>query len=479
MNSRRGAKRPRGGAAAAIESKAPNVQVWVTAAFALGAAIAAIAGFAPHGARAADTAAPAAAAGPGGAASTTAAGPAAAVAAPRARRIDSAATKSTGIALGDLGLALLRETPGVNAVVSPLAVATVLGMVQSGAESATEREIEALFGGGRTGAQAMRFALPALSAQLREAVAVDGQQTTPVKQAARIWLDSSVARDVPAGFKRRLAQRHAADASVLSFADAEAARAQINGWAAEHTGGRVKELLPAGSVARSTQVTLTAALHFRSAWERPFEAARTETRAFTTAAGTPAQVPTLNGERAVAQVVVEGAQLYALPFASGFDLVIALPAGADNSGGGIDGLIKSLSGASLARWHGELKAPAPVRCSFAMPKFAFAPKAGSIKAPLQQLGVQRAFTDRAELRPMLGRAAGTAHVDDVHHAAGITIDEWGGEAVAAAAATVKPKSLAPALPACAVDRAFAFVVMHRASGAPLFLGRVGDPARTE
>lgn len=233
-------------------------------------------------------------------------------------------------------------------------------------------------------------------------------------------------------------------------------------------------MLPADSVARSTQVTLTAAVHFRSGWDKPFDAGQTEARPFSTTAGGNAAVPTLNDERAVAQALVDGTQLYALPFASDYDLVLALPA----AGSGVDALLKGLSGVSFARWRSELKAPPSVRCSFAMPKFSFSPKAGSIKAPLERLGVKTAFTERAELRPMLGRAAAGTHVDDVHHAAGIAIDEQGGEAVAAAAATVKPKTLAVP-PACAVDRAFAFVVMHRGSGVPLFVGRVGDPARGE
>lgn len=400
--------------------------------------------------------------------------------------IGSTALQGTSAALGDLGLALLRSAPGANAVVSPLAVATVLGMVQSGAEGATEREIEALFGAGRSGAQAMRITLPALSAQMRQPLMAQGREATPVRQAARVWLDAGVAPDVLPGFKRRLAHRHAADAAVLRFADADAARDQINRWVAEHTAGRVQELLPAGSVARSTRLTLTAALHFRSAWSQPFEADRTVARAFATASGTPVQVPTMHDDRPVAQAVIDGVQLYALPFAAGFDLVIALPAaaaapGSSGTGSPVQALLESITGITFARWHAELKLPAqaPARCSFSMPRFGFAPKAGSIKAALQQLGVRRAFTDRAELRPMLGRAGGGLQVDDVHHAAGIAVDEAGGEAVAAAAATVKPKTMAPFLPACAVDRAFAFAVLHRASGAPLFVGRVSDPSLAE
>lgn len=398
---------------------------------------------------------------------------AAAPAEPAMAKADAVALRATSAALGDLGLALLRDTPGPNAVVSPWAVATVLGMVQSGATGSTEHEIEALFGAGRTGAAAMRVSLPALSAMLREPPGAAGAKP-PLRQAARVWIDATVAKTVPAAFKRRLAQRHGADAVVTSFAEAEAARKQINQWTAEHTAGRVAELLPAGSIGGSTLVTLTSAVHFRSAWDKPFDAGQTEPRPFQTTAGGNALVPTLNDDRAVAQAVVDGTQLYALPFASAYDLVLALPAPA----GGVDTMLKGLTGATFAGWQAALKTAPPVRCSFGLPKFGFAPKAGSIKTSLERLGVKTAFTEKAELRPMLGRSAPGTHVDDVHHAAGITIDEQGGEAVAAAAATVKPKTLA-APPACAVDRAFAFVVMHRASGAPVFVGRVGDPARSE
>jgi serpin B len=414
---------------------------------------------------AAAPAAGSATASPAAPASSAASTAAAARAAPAA-----AAAAPVSTALGELGLALLRDAPGPNAVVSPLAVATVLGMVQSGATGATEHEIEALFGAGAVGAQAMRRSLPALSAQLRQA---EGK-ATPVKQAARVWIDDSVAKEVPASFKRRLAQRHGADAVRVSFADSEAARAQINKWTADHTAGRVAELMPAGSLSKATRVTLTAAMHFRSAWDKPFDAGATEARPFAATGGTAAAVPTLNDERAVAQAVLDGTQLYALPFATGHDLVIAMPATASS----VDALLKGANGGTFASWQASLKTAQPQRCAFALPKFSFAPKAGSIRPLLEKLGVKTAFTDKAELKPMLGRAAPGTHVDDVHHAAGISIDEAGGEAVAAAAATVKPKSLAtPA--ACAVDRAFVFVVMHRASGAPLFVGRVGDPARSE
>ncbi len=373
------------------------------------------------------------------------------------------APDTTAAALADLGLAMLRQPgTGANAVVSPLATATALGMVHAGTAGAAEREIEALFPAGGD-KRPFRQRLPALLKLLG-----GGTAPSPFVMAGRVWLEPSVAPTVPSGFTQRLAQRYGADATQGRFkSDAEAARVQINRWTADHTAGRIAELLPAGSVSSSTQVALTAAVHFRSAWDKPFDAANTESKAFT---GSAQPVPTLHDDRAVLQARVGETQLYALPFAgSAYTLLMALPGAASN----VDALLKDLKGSELARWQSALQ---PQRCQLSVPKFNIAPKAAALKPMLEQLGVKTVFTTAADLRPMLGRGARGVHLDDVHHAAGITIDERGGEAVAAAAATFQPKSLTLPAPPCAVDRAFVFAVLHTASGTPLFLGRVGDPS---
>ena len=86
------------------------------------------------------------------------------------------------------------------------------------------------------------------------------------------------------------------------------------------------------------------------------------------------------------------------------------------------------------------------------------------------------FTDQADLAPLLGKAAAGTQVDDVYHSATIVIDETGGEAAAATAATIQAKSFQLPPPACAVDRPFVFAVVHKGTGAPLFVGKVADPS---
>lgn len=395
-----------------------------------------------------------------------------AVAAGGAKAALAAADSASAAALGDLGLAMLRQTTTANAVVSPVAVAAALGMVHAGTQGAAEREIEALFGAQQTGPRGLKQRLPALLQQLAPAASAAASPASFV-MAGRVWIDHEVAAAVPPAYAQRLAQRYQADAARVSFKSSEAARGQINSWTAEKTAGRITELMPPGSVSEATLLTLTTAMHFRSPWQRPFDPARTEPRDFHLAGGQKKPVPTMNDERAVLQAEVNGTQVLALPFAgAAYFLLLAQPA----EGRSLTDLLQGLDGAEMARWQTALQAQ---RCALAVPKFALTPKAAALRPWLESLGVRTVFTTAADLRPMLGRQARAAHLGEVFHAAGIQIDEQGGEAVAAAAATVQGKSLVMAAPACAVDRPFMFAVVHRATGTPLFVGRVGDPDLSE
>ena len=394
------------------------------------------------------------------------AGSASAVSASVPATADMGSQAALALSLTDLGGSLLSQSGAANAVASPVATAVALGLVQAGANGPSEQEIEALFGPRPQGGRALRQGLPNLLRQMQG----EPGTTSPLALAARMWVDEKA--KVPQAYSQRLASRWQADSQRLAFAQSEAARAQINGWTSERTVGRIKDLLPAGSIHSATQMALTSAVHFRSPWEKPFDPAQTTARSFKTAAGDSKTVPTMVDERAVLQTRVDGHLVMEIPFASaagrpGFALIVAVPEE------GAAARTAATTGAQLARWRASL---APIKCELSLPRFAIAPQSGSLKSALQGLGVKTVFTDRADLRPMLGRGAHLMHLDDVHQAAGITVDEQGGEAVAAAAATVRSKSIALPVPACAVDRAFTFALVHQASGAPLFVGRVGDPA---
>lgn len=248
---------------------------------------------------------------------------------------------NAALALADFGQALLRQAKAPNAVISPVAAATALGLVQAGANGAAEREIEALFGLGRAGSAAFRNELPKLVRQ------VQGGDGSPLSMAAHMWVDQAAAAAVPAAYSKRLQQRWQAEATRVSFAQSETARQQINAWTAQHTGGKVAELLPSGSVHGGTQAVLTTAMHFKSPWERPFNPDKTEPRAFKTAGGDSKPVPTMVDERGVMQAQVDGHLVMELPFAKGYSLLLAVPAeGASAVAGGA-----AFGGDQLTRWR--------------------------------------------------------------------------------------------------------------------------------
>ena len=72
----------------------------------------------------------------------------------------------------------------------------------------------------------------------------------------------------------------------------EDARLQINQWIESATAGRIKDLLPPGSIDdKATPALLANALYFKGAWERKFDASLTRDGAFYLATGGHVRVP--------------------------------------------------------------------------------------------------------------------------------------------------------------------------------------------
>ncbi len=371
----------------------------------------------------------------------------------------------TAATLGDLGLALLRlpsAGPGPrNVAYSPWSVASALALVHAGSAGAAASELSALVEPAVAGGQFYTRRLPALIQRL------DAAPGGQVRIANRLWLRADVASSVPGTYAALTRERFGADVGLYSRGG-EPARAAINEWVSARTSGAVPQLLPAGSVTPTTKLVLVNAVHFKSPWARPFDPRATVPRPFATPDG-PQPVPTMVGERAVRRGSVDGMEVIEIPFVDRVHaLRVAMPARTEP----LPAAEQRLAGADLASWGDRLE---PGTCRVHLPRFSVAAQAQSLKPPLAALGVRTVFSDRADLRPMLGRAATGAQVDDVFHAASVVIDERGGEAAAGTAATVMAKSLAMPAPDCVVDRPFLFAIVHVDSGTPLFVGRVTDP----
>ena len=375
-------------------------------------------------------------------------------------------------ALHGLGLKLLRADlprpgqPAGNQVVSSLSLASALGLVQAGTRGPGAQQINGMLGKPpAAGGQLLATQLPALL----EALAADGQRTGGFVMANRVWLGAQAASAVPASYTSTVQQRFQADAQVLNFTDAATALQTINQWGAQATQQRITQLMPDGSVDASTRVVVTNAIHFKSPWAQPFDPGDTRDLPFLVQGRTRRAVPTMVDERSVRMGRVGAVTVMELPFADGsFTLVLGVPP----AGQPLDSLVNRLDAKALAGWTSRL---APTTCRLELPRFEIQPVARPLKPLLQALGMTTVFGPGADLSPLLGSASRGVQVDNVFHSASITIDEQGGEAAATTGSAMSAKSFSLPAPACAVDRPFVFAVLHKASGAPLFIGRVMDP----
>ncbi len=392
---------------------------------------------------------------------------------PTARRYTAAAHETaTAGALADLALNLMRQqstTSGnaqVNAVVSPFSLVSALGMVHAGTAGASARELATLLGTSSAGDRIYTARMPALLDRL----AKPGTSGSPFVMANRVWLDSGVAPAVPQNYAATVTDRYNADAAIVSFSQATTARKAINDWVSQKTAKHIAELMPEGSITPNAKMVVTNAIYFKSKWEQPFNPAMTVPKPFHSVPGGPAKpVPMMVDERQVRVGTIDNTLVMELPFAGNeFSLLVGVPP----AGHTLNAFESDLEGLDIASWSAQLK---PTTCRLELPKFSIDPVSKSLKESLHAMGVKTVFGADADFSPMLGKAAKGVALDNVFQSATIIIDEQGGEAAAATGASASSKSFSLPAPACSVDRPFVFAIVHRATGAPLFVGKVADP----
>jgi serpin B len=394
-------------------------------------------------------------------------------AAPTARRYTAAAhVTATAGALAELALDLMRQQSGtsgnaqVNTVVSPFSLVSALGMVHAGTAAAGARELAMLLGTASAGDRIYTARMPLLL----DSLAKPGAAGSPFVIANRVWLDNGVAASVPPTYAATVIDRFNADAAIVPFKQADAARKTINDWVSQKTAKRIAELMPAGVLTPNTKMVVTNAIYFKSKWEQPFNPAFTVPKPFHSVPGGLAKsVPTMVDERQVRLGTIDNITVIELPFAGNdFNLLVGVPP----AGHTLNAFETDLEGLDIASWSTQLK---PTTCRLEMPKFSIDPVSKPLKENLQAMGVKTVFGPDADFSPMLGKAAKGVSLDNVFQSATVIIDEQGGEAAAATGASGSSKSFSMPAPACAVDRPFIFAIVHRATGAPLFVGKVADP----
>ena len=261
---------------------------------------------------------------------------------------------------------------------------------------------------------------------------------------------------------------HASRMSVPFAKDPEAARARINQDVAAHTGDRLKDLLPAGSVDPLTRAVLVSAVAMLAQWKHAFDPAKTRDAVFTRHGKPEVTVPFMEraGEYELG-MLGEDTTVLELPYGGDeLSMVVMLPSG--------EKIPKEVFDAdTLGRTLERLE---PAKALLKLPRFTAKLDSTNLIPLLQELGVHHLFGPQADLSGIAGKP-GDLHVSSVLHGAFVDVNEKGTEATGATAVVVALRSVAAQQPpVIAFNRPFVFLIRQISSGLILFAGRIGDPS---
>ena len=323
----------------------------------------------------------------------------------------------------------LSGDPDENILVSPYSAAMALGMLQEGAAGKTAQEIQQVLG-----AFDWTAALPE-------------DPEVALTSANSAWVNAHY--DLKEAYQRKL-RDNGALVSHLDFAS-PAAPGIVNGWCADKTAGKITKIVDKFSA--NDILLLVNALHFKSAWRTPFNSGVPEI--FHGTKGDE-KVPFIYRSKHSRYCANQKAQMVELEFGEGgYAMYVLLPK---------EEMV--LSEADFMTLHSGLEGQL-VRIE--MPEFKLEFDA-SLKETFRQLGIEEAFTSKADLS---GIGEGPLTVTDVNQKTYIDVNKEGCEAAAVTSIMVGLTSVRPVQPVIMkVDCPFYYVIADKTAQHILFIGKL-------
>ncbi|MGQ0716983.1 MAG: serpin family protein [Pseudonocardiales bacterium] len=351
--------------------------------------------------------------------------------------------------------------PARNTVISPLSIGYAFGMARAGAAGQTASQLDHVFGFPAPGPHAAFNDLDRQIGTVSElpprqspgATRAPDERPAPPVVAITNGLFIQDGLPVADSFLRTLASQYGAGART--FRSGQGAE-QINAWVREQTAERIGRLFD--QLDPATRLVLANAVYLKADWLTLFAKNPTQEATFTRADGTTVAVPMMRQQESLHYASGEGWQAVELPYAdSELAMRVIVPQGALTPA-------EVLSPETLTEVQTGLRGE---RVGLFLPRWDFATNLDLLPA-LNALGL-------TALDDFSGISQAGLTLDQAVHRANITVDEWGTEA-AAVTGLVFTVSLPPE-PQFVVraDRPFAFTIVHRPTGAPLFIGHVADP----
>ena len=392
-------------------------------------------------------------------------------------------------ATNELAVELHRQlaTADENLCVSPYSIESALAMTYSGADGETRTEMARVlhFPTNDTGVpasfSALQHSLEQMSAKTAEIVKQSkkfGGPSEPITLniANRLFAQKGYA--FRAAYLSLVKQNFGGAFEPIDFvADPAAATQRINKSVADQTRDRIRDLIPADALDKTTRLVLANALYLKAPWASEFSQNATKSEPFFVHGGAPLDVPTMQKRSDhFGYAKRDGYTAVSLPYV-GNDLqfLVLLP----DDVNGLRALESKLSGDTLASCAKLERRDVDLH----LPKFKLEPPTITLAEKFEALGMKTAFDKpqgSANFDKMAPRKPDDyLYISQIFHKTFIAVDEKGTEAAAATAVAMMAgtalRSPPPPPIEVKVDRPFVYAIQHVPSGVCLFLGRVTDP----
>uniref|UniRef100_A0A673HA16 Serpin B6 n=1 Tax=Sinocyclocheilus rhinocerous TaxID=307959 RepID=A0A673HA16_9TELE len=242
----------------------------------------------------------------------------------------------------------------------------------------------------------------------------------------------------------------------------EAARLNINKWVEKNTQGKIKDLLPQGSIDAMTRLVLVNAIYFKGNWEKKFPKEATRDGQFKLNKNQTKPVKMMQQKM--------DSQVLELPYVGkNLSMLIILPNEIEDETTGLQKLEKALTYEKLMEWTKPSKMRQQEVQAF-LPRFKME-ETYDMKSLLRSMGMEDVFDwQKVNLSGMSPN--NDLVVSKVIHKAFVEVNEEGTEAAAATGGVVVIRSFAQMFIA---DHPFLFFIRHNPSNSILFYGRFCSP----
>ncbi|XP_077011388.1 glia-derived nexin [Tamandua tetradactyla] len=356
---------------------------------------------------------------------------------------------------------IIKSRPHENIVVSPHGIASVLGMLQLGADGRTKKQLTTVL---RYGVNGVGKVLK----KINKAIASKKNKDI-VTVANAVFVKNGFKMEAP--FVMRNKDVFQCQVQSVNFEDPPSACDSINSWVQNETRGMIDSLLSPDRIdSMFTRLVLVNAMYFKGLWKSRFQPENTKKRTFVAADGKSYQVPML----AQLSVFRTGStstpndiwyNFIELPYhGESISMLIALPT---ESSTPLSAIIPHISTKTIDSWMNLM---VPKRVQVILPKFTAVAET-DLKEPLKVLGITEMFDPSKANFAKITRSE-NLHVSHILQKAKIEVSEDGTKASAITTAILIARSSPPWF---IVDKPFLFFIRHNPTGAILFMGQINKP----